>query len=385
MPRKTAEVIIVGAGIIGCSAAYYLAKQGVDTLVLEAGDIGGGASVTNGSGVRQNGRDLRELPLAMYGVQQIWPTLGEELGEDIEYQQSGNMRMGKTEEDERFLRGLVAQNVAAGLTEMRMLSREEVFELNPAAAPDVTCGFFNPSDGHANPMRTTLGFYIRARQLGARFVRGEKVLALAKHRGAIRRVITENDTYEAERVIVCANYPSRAILRSVGVNIPMLPAYTEAMVTEALPPIAAPFLGSATVSFYAQQQRNGTFVIGGEREYELYDADHQPPVTLSPTAPYIARVFLEYLPSLRGAKILRTWSGLLDMMVDLVPVISPIGEVPGLLAGCGFSAHGFGIGPAAGLSLAQMAIGQPPPVNLDALRYNRFFEAGRETGNPATP
>ena len=88
--NKTSDVIVIGAGVVGCSAAYYLAKAGLKVTVLERREVAFGASGRNGTGARQSGRDNRELPLAMFGVQNIWPTLGEELGEDIEYVQNGN-------------------------------------------------------------------------------------------------------------------------------------------------------------------------------------------------------------------------------------------------------------------------------------------------------
>ena len=93
---NTAEVIIVGSGVIGCAAAYYLAKQGVSVLVLERDQsIGNGGSSRNGGGVRQSGRDPRELPLAMYAVEHMWPKLSEELEIDVEYHKQGNLRLGK--------------------------------------------------------------------------------------------------------------------------------------------------------------------------------------------------------------------------------------------------------------------------------------------------
>ena len=97
--NKTADVIIIGGGVVGCAAAYYLAKRGIhNVIVLEATkSIGHGGSGRNGGGVRQSGRDVRELPYAMYGIQHLWPTLSEELGVDVEYTQKGNLRLGKTE------------------------------------------------------------------------------------------------------------------------------------------------------------------------------------------------------------------------------------------------------------------------------------------------
>ena len=95
---NVADVVIIGGGVNGCAAAYYLAKSGTKSvIVLEAtNSIGHGGSSRNGGGVRQSGRDVRELPYAMYGIQNLWPTLSEELGVDTEYTQKGNLRMGKT-------------------------------------------------------------------------------------------------------------------------------------------------------------------------------------------------------------------------------------------------------------------------------------------------
>ena len=105
--KNTADVIIVGAGIIGNASAYYLAKKGYRVLVLEESDIvGDGGSSRNGGGVRQSGRDPRELPLAMYGIKNLWPTLSEELGRDVEYVQEGNLRLRKTEKHLQILKSI---------------------------------------------------------------------------------------------------------------------------------------------------------------------------------------------------------------------------------------------------------------------------------------
>lgn len=132
------------------------------------------------------------------------------------------------------------------------------------------------------------------------------------------------------------------------------------------------FISAADGCFYAQQQRNGTWVIGGDSNYEIYDATYPREVTFSFSAPRIARFFLEYMPTLKGVKVIRSWSGQLDMCWDGSPVISPVEEVEGLYVGCAFTGHGFGIGPAAGYVLAQMAVGEAPAADLSGLRYDRF-------------
>ena len=98
MENNTADVIVIGGGIIGCATAYYLSKRGKSVIVLEASEnIGNGGSSRNGGGVLQSGRDPRELPLAMYGIKELWPGLSEELGVDCEYHKDGNLRLGKND------------------------------------------------------------------------------------------------------------------------------------------------------------------------------------------------------------------------------------------------------------------------------------------------
>ena len=136
--KNNAEVVIIGGGIIGCATAYYLAKEGVSVIVLEKSDhIGNGGSSRNGGGVRQSGRDPRELPLAMYAVEHMWPTLSEELGVDVEYHKEGNLRLGKTAKHKEILQGLTDRAVALGL-DVRMIDGKEEREINPYLSDEIT-------------------------------------------------------------------------------------------------------------------------------------------------------------------------------------------------------------------------------------------------------
>jgi sarcosine oxidase subunit beta len=145
--KTTADVLVIGSGIVGNATAYYLAKKGADVIVLEAGDnIGAGGSSRNGGGVRQSGRDPRELPVAMYGIQHIWPTLSEELGVNVEYHQSGNLRLGKTERHLEILTGLANKAKAEGLG-VEMIDAKTVHELNPYLTDEVIGASWCPTDG----------------------------------------------------------------------------------------------------------------------------------------------------------------------------------------------------------------------------------------------
>lgn len=370
--KRTADVIVIGAGVVGNATAYNLARRGLDVLVLEREQsLGEGGSSRNGGGVRQSGRDARELPLAMYAVEHLWPALSDELGVDVEYVQEGNLRLGKTEEHLAILSRLAETGRSQGL-DMRMLDADEVRAICPYLSDEVIGASWCPTDGHANPLITTLAFYRRARQLGARFLSGVTVRSLRKVRGAVREVVTDAGVFEAPRVVLAAGLGSRQIAASVGIDIPMHGLLIECLVTEAEPVMFPQMLGTADADFYGHQTRHGSFVFGGDSGLEAAQGYAGGVPTASITAPAVCRAVMGWVPRLSDAKIVRTWAGWEDECIDGVPVISAIDEVPGLTIGCAFTGHGFGISPVVGRLLAELACGEPTSVDVSAFRYDRF-------------
>ncbi len=369
---RTADVIIIGSGVIGCATAYYLAKKGTSVIVLDKDEnIGNGGSARNGGGVRQSGRDPRELPLAMYAVNNLWPNLSEELGVNVEYHKEGNLRLGKTERHLEILQGLTDRATACGL-EVRMIDGAEVRAINPYLSEEVIGASWCATDGHANPLMTTLGYYRAARRLGVQFYTGEEVTELQTVKGKARRVITRKNVFEGEKIIVAAGYESRWILESVGIDIPMSKDLIEALVTEAESPMFPQMLGTADADFYGHQTDHGSFVFGGASGFESVNKDNGHNMTSSITAPCICRGIMKYIPKLADAKIVRTWAGYEDVSADGVPVLGEIKEVPGLIAACAFTGHGFGISPIVGTLLAEIAREENTTLDLSAFRYDRF-------------
>ncbi len=370
--KNNADVIIVGGGIIGCATAYNLAKEGSSVIVLESdASIGNGGSSRNGGGVRQSGRDPRELPLAMYAVENIWPTLSEELGVDVEYHKEGNLRLGKTEHHKEILQGLTDRAVALGLG-VKMIDGKEVREINPYLSDEVSCASWCPTDGHANPLTATLGYYSAARRLGVQFYTGQEVIEIKKIKGQARMVVTAKDVFEGSRIIVAAGYASRKILGTVGIDVPMSNDLIEALVTEAEPQMFPQMLGTADADFYGHQTNHGSFVFGGASGYETVNKDNGHNMTSSITAPAICRGIMKYIPKLADAKIVRTWAGYEDVSIDGVPVLGKIDEVPGLIVACAFTGHGFGISPIVGRLLSETALDKKTTLDISAFRYDRF-------------
>ena len=373
--KMTADVIIIGGGINGCAAAYYLAKRGItDVLVLEADNsIGHGGSSRNGGGVRQSGRDVRELPYAMYAVNNMWPTLSEELGVDVEYYQKGNLRLGKTEAHLAKLETLASNARSLGL-DMKVIDGKEVKEICPHLSDDIIGARWCPTDGHANPMKATLAFYKRSLELGVHYITGAKVIKLQKVKGKARKVVlSSGEVFEGETIILVAGYESRFIARTVGIDVPMTKFFEECLVTEMQPQMFDIMLGTADADFYGHQAQHGSFVFGSDSGLEeSIDKPFEDLRTTSITASAGCRAIIGYIPKLADAKVVRTWGGWCDLCYDGVPVIDRVEEVPGLILACGFTGHGFGTGPAVGLMLSQMVAGEETVVDISALRYDRF-------------
>lgn len=381
--KTTAEVLIIGGGINGCAAAYYLAKEGVDVIVLEGSPfIGNGGSSRNGGGVRQSGRDPRELPYVMWGIKELWPGLSEELGADVEYYQQGNLRLGKTEAHLKILRKLADRARTVGL-DVRMVPGDEAREINPYLSKEVIGASWCPTDGHANPLRATLAFYRRARQLGAQFFTDMPIRELRKIKGRARQAVTADGTvFEGDTIVVAAGYASRKIVNTVGIDVPMDLKVSETLVTEAQPHLFWQMLGTAAADFYGHQTQHGSFVFGGSAGYDQFTPHDETTLSVPPAtsihAPCICRAVMGYFPRLADAKIVRAWGGWTDLCADGVPVISRIDEVPGVVLACGFSGHGFGSAPAVGKLLSEMAMEKETTINLDALRYDRFLAKDRK-------
>ena len=230
MEKKQGSIIIIGGGIMACATAYNLAKRGMkDIIVLEKKEIGNGGSNRNAGGVRQSARDVRELPLAMYAVSRIWPHLGEELETDVEYVQRGNLRLGKTEAHKKILEAHTAKSTKVGL-DVRMIDGEEAREICPYMSEEVTSASWCPTDGHANPLKTTLGYYRMALRLGVTFITGVTVTGIRKAHGKARIVQTDDGDYEGEKILLCAGWESRKIADTAGIELPIIPERNEVLV-----------------------------------------------------------------------------------------------------------------------------------------------------------
>lgn len=371
MNGNSADVIIIGAGIAGNSAAYYCKKKGMSVIVLEEEMIGHGGSSRNGGGARQSGRDPREIQLAIYATKNIWPKLKDELGVDPEYRQGGYLVCGYDENHKKSITDRVKTAADVGL-EMTVVEGDDIRKINPYVSDHVTVAGWTPTDGVANPMAATLGFYKRAREMGVRFITGEKAIKIVMNDGFARKVVTERgNVYEGGKIILACGYGGRALMNTVGLDVPMFKRLIEAIITEPVKPMFHHMIGGMN-GFYGHQCNNGTFVFGNGTGRERCMSEVAGIPSTEYNASNICRTVGEDLPFLNNLKVIRNWAGWVDMMNDGVPVIDAPKEVPNLIIDIGATGHGFCPGPAVGYTLSQLANEEPTDVDISMLGYERF-------------
>jgi len=366
-----ADIVIIGGGVMGCAIAYNLAKEGLKPVVIEKSDIGGEASGSNGGGVRQSARNLKEMPLAMESIQ-IYGQLHEELGMDVEYMREGNLRLCTSEEEMEAMRQAVANQKTVGL-ELKMLDRKQVLEINPHVGDKVIGASFCPTDGHVNPFLVTYGFFKKAKSLGARFYTHEEVQEIRMQKGRVNGVVTDKNTFETDLVVDAAGVAGRKVSNMVGLDLPMRPIFSEALITEAYPPLFKQMVGHAKGLFYGRQTAHGSFFWGGFVGTEQFIYREGKPL-FHYIGPAISQMVLDFFPVLKDLNVIRMWSGLIAQMSDAIPVLGFTSEVPGFVFATGFSGHGFGLAPVIGRLISELILDCSTSIPINDFCYGRFYK-----------
>ncbi len=361
------EVVIVGGGIVGTSTALFLRRLGVPVVLLERDQCGAKASGVNYGGVRRQGRSRAQMPLTQR-AQALWANLPELIGIDGEYVRSGHIKLGFDDQDMQALTHYADSVQDAGL-DIEMLGAAEVRRRFPWIA-HAAGGSFCPQDGHANPRLVSPAFGRAARKAGADVREGEAVTDIA-HDGERFQIETSANLHLSARILVnCAGAWATELAARLGDIVPVTTIHPLMMVTEPLAPIMSISLGIQGGGIYARQVARGNCVIGGGRGVATSADFARPPAgaALQTMMTHATKLF----PDLRGAHVIRFWSGMEANTPDHEPILGPSSKVPGLFHGFGFSGAGFQIGPAAGEALAQTIARGHSDISLDAFGIERF-------------
>ncbi|AEG05657.1 FAD dependent oxidoreductase [Sinorhizobium meliloti BL225C] len=416
----SADVVIIGGGIIGVSTALFLAERGVEVVLCEKGVLGGEQSSRNWGWVRVMGRDRREIPLAMEALK-IWDTLDARVGGETGFRRSGILYISETEQDVANRDAWLAIAKPHGV-DSRQLTADETRERMAGAAIRYKGALYTPSDGRAEPQKAVPAIAAGARRAGARIVTGCAVRGIEKSAGRVSAVVTEKGRIETSTVVLAGGAWSRLFCKGLGIRLPQLKVRNTVLRTA--PVEGGPDGAGATATYAYRKRIDGGYTIAtaganlhplvpdtfaffrdfraarraeGEavqaglsaqswRElFEIASVPLDRPGAFErhrildprPDPKSVLKAFEEAkkaLPKLRTVEPVQIWAGLIDVTPDVVPVISLAQELPGLVIATGFSGHGFGIGPGAGYLVADLVTGNPPIVDPSAFRLSRFAD-----------
>jgi glycine/D-amino acid oxidase-like deaminating enzyme len=423
-----ADVVVIGGGIIGTSAALFLAQKGISVALCEKGHIAGEQSSRNWGWCRKMARDPREIPLVIESLR-LWERMNETVEAETGFRTCGIMYLGETEADLARLEAWL-EHARQYQLDTRIVGGAEVAERLPGLAKQWAGALFTPSDGKGEPQLAAPAIAEAARRAGASVLTNCAVRGIETAGGRVSAVVTEKGRIQCQSAVLAGGAWSRLFCGNLGVELPQLKVLGSVMRTEKLD--GGPEISASGGLFGYRKRMDGGYTVAtlGVRTIDLVPdnfrlmLDYMPAVklhwqklrfrvgsrfveewrtkrrwsldeatpfeavrTLDPAGdPFVlerARASIaESFPAFRDVKIAESWGGMIDVMPDAIPVISAVDRVPGFFIATGFSGHGFGIGPGAGRLVADMVAGGPTMVDPTPFRLSRFTDGSNPRPHP---
>ena len=422
LPERVA-VMIIGGGIIGVSAALFLARKGVSVALCEKGIIAGEQSSRNWGWVRQLGRDLRELELARHSLG-LWGGLNEEIGADTGFRRMGLFSATNDPKLIAFWEDWMTK-AREQQVHVELLTGAELEARVPGRAEKFKAGLWCPSDERAEPSMAAPAIAEAARRLGATIHQDCAARGLETAGGKVSAVVTERGTIRTDVALCAGGAWASMFCRRHGISFAQAGVFATACRTEPAPEVTLGGIGSPGFSIRRREDGGYTLAMSGRGRVELtpqgiryatrflplyyirrqklklglgrsffegpeavanwrFDAespferirvlDPEPDMVLVEEA--IGKLRAAY-PVLGQIKVAEAWGGFIDVTPDELPVISAVDPLPGFYLAAGFSGHGFGVGPAAGRLAADLVAGDTPTTDPKPFRYSRMVDGSR--------
>ena len=341
--KQKSDVVIVGGGVNGYSLAYNLAKHDIDVIVVEKKYLSSGATGTCGAGIRQQWSTMENAQLAFKSVK-IFEKLSKELGEDIEFRQGGYLIVVHDKKDMKQAEKNVEMQRSLGI-KVDILNSEQindVVSILDVKGMNAIGATFCPTDGHANPFKTTFAYANAARRHGAEIYTHTTVLDIKLNKNKIIGVKTDKGIIKTNTVVNAAGVWSKEVSSMVGIKLPNKPFRKEIMVTERMKPSFEAMVISFRDGIYFSQQQEGQ-IVGG-----IPIPDEKGGFKTLPTFSFIqhmSRTLTRYAPVLKHVNMLRHWTGFYDVTPDSRPILGESTKINGFIECNGFSGHGFMLSP----------------------------------------
>ena len=357
------DVVIVGGGVTGLSAGWWLARSGVKVTVLDKFIVGWEASGRNGGGASHYASPLFDEE------QRMWPQMDELLGYPTEHQK-GRIIIAMTErqwEQYRF----VAERHERLNHPIELLDTKQVLDAVPLASERCYGGVHYKFGGHANPQRSTQAYAWALQDLGGTIVQHSPVTGFETAGGKVTAVKTAKATYGCDAVVVAAGPQIPQLMAQLGVDVPLAAARAEMIITEPAPMM--PLGGVDGHKLYGRQTMRGNLAYGGgPHEWLDVDADGPAARPSTPLARNLAKRLAELLPKAAHLNVIRSWAGVIENSPDGRPIIDRL-TGPDNVVVASMSSVGFGLSPASGHAIRDLVIdGKCSFADIDMLSLSRF-------------
>ncbi len=363
------EVVIVGGGVTGLSAGWWLARSGVKVTVLDKFIVGWEASGRNGGGASHYSSPLFDEE------QRLWPQMDDLLGYPTEHQKE-RILIAMTErqwEQYRF----VAQRHQRLAHPVEVLDVKQVQEAVPLAGDNCFGGVHYKFGGHANPQRSVQAYAWALQDLGGTILQHSPVTGFDTAGGRVTAVKTAETTYGCDAVVVAAGPQIPQLMAQLGIDVPLAAARAEMIITEPAPMM--PLGGVDGHKLYGRQTMRGNLAYGGG-PHEWVDMDEGGPAARpsTPLARNLARRLAELLPKAAHLNVIRSWAGLIENSPDGRPIIDRLTS-PDNVVVASMSSVGFGLSPASGHAIRDLVIdGKCSFADIDILKLSRFAGLGSD-------
>lgn len=370
------DVAIIGGGLMGASSAFFLRQRGLSVTLLETDKIGRQASGTNFGNVRRQGRPIFQLPLANR-ASSIWRKSNELLGTDIEYLQSGHMRICFDDRPENVatMEEYAKQAKEQGL-DLEIISGNNIRAKFPWLGPEVMAGSYSAMDGHANPRLASPAFANAAKRLGANIFEDTKIIEISKQGDDFELISEDGDIFRAPILLITAGAWAGKLVEKLGEKVELTPRAPTMSVTEPVPYSIEPTIGVMTPleveTVYFRQIKRGNIILGGSTRAASYPDEYRAYVKPENTLTQFHHL-RRLAPALANLNIIRVWSGIEGYTSDALPVMGPSSKLSGLYYAFGFSGSGFQIGPGVGETMAELIATGATNIPIEQYSIKRFL------------
>lgn len=388
---KTADAVVIGAGVSGSSIAFRLAQQGLKVVIVDKNGPGSGASGSCDKAIfMQSKRPGLHMELAM-ASRRMYDTLEAELGQSVEFESGGGMVVIETPRHMEFMKDFIEKQRNAGIS-VSLIDGDAAREAQPFLAPHILGASFSPDDADVNPLALNAAFFRAAKRHGAVHLTHSEVTGVRTERGKVTSVETSRGSISTGLVINAAGPYAKSVGAMSNIHVPVQPRRGTILISESVPKqvtgclldaqyIASKHLRSDNddaprygVGFSLGQTVSGNLLIGGSREFAGFDKRPNQDV-IATIAAHAARI----APELAKTRIIRTMTGFRPYTGDGLPIIDRAPEVDGYIIAAGHEGDGLALAPLTGQLVVDLIKGSGPAHHfLSGLRVDRFAAPKQE-------